>query len=117
MQIKAGEVSRIIKEEIAGYESRVEVAETGTVLSVGDGIARVHGLEQAMAGELVDLPHGLQGLVLNLEEDNVGIAIMGEVDKISEGDVVKCTGWIVSVLVGKAVAGRVVNVLGELLDG
>jgi F-type H+-transporting ATPase subunit alpha len=117
MQIKAGEVSRIIKEEIAGYESRVEVAETGTVLSVGDGIARVHGLEQAMAGELVDLPHGLQGLVLNLEEDNVGIAIMGEVDKISEGDVVKRTGRIASVPVGKAVAGRVVNALGEPLDG
>ncbi len=117
MQIKAAEISRIIQEEIVGYKSRVEVAETGTVLSVGDGIARVHGLERAMAGELVDLPHGLQGLVLNLEEDNVGIAIMGEVDKISEGDVVKRTGKIASVPVGKALAGRVVNALGVPLDG
>ncbi len=117
MQIKAEEISRIIAEEIADYESRVEVAETGTVLSVGDGIARVHGLEKVMASELVELPHGLSGLVLNLEEDNVGIAIMGEVDKISEGDWVKRTGKIASVPVGKAMAGRVVNALGEPLDG
>ena len=117
MQIKAEEISRIIKEEIADYESRVEVAETGTVLSVGDGIARVHGLEKVMAGELVELPHQLKGLVLNLEEDNVGIAIMGEVDKIREGDWVKRTGKIASVPVGKAVSGRVVNALGEPLDG
>jgi F-type H+-transporting ATPase subunit alpha len=117
MQIKAEEISRIIKEEIADYDTRVEVAETGTVLSVGDGIARVHGLEKVMAGELVELPHQLKGLVLNLEEDNVGIAIMGEVDKISEGDWVKRTGKIASVPVGKAVSGRVVNALGEPLDG
>ncbi|MBN2493278.1 MAG: F0F1 ATP synthase subunit alpha [Deltaproteobacteria bacterium] len=117
MQIKAEEISRIIKEEIADFDRKVDVAETGTVLSVGDGIARVHGLERVMAGELVDLPHGLQGLVLNLEEDNVGIAIMGEVDKISEGDVVKRTGRIASVPVGINVAGRVVNALGEPIDG
>jgi F-type H+-transporting ATPase subunit alpha len=117
MQIKAEEISRIIKEEIADYESRVEVAETGTVISVGDGIARVHGLEKVMAGELVELPHGLKGLVLNLEEDNVGIAIMGEVDKVKEGDPVKRTGDIASVPVGKAIAGRVVNALGEPIDG
>jgi F-type H+-transporting ATPase subunit alpha len=117
MQIKAEEISRIIKEEIADYDSRVEVAETGTVLNVGDGIARVHGLDQVMAGELVELPHGLKGLVLNLEEDNVGIAIMGEVDKIREGDWVKRTGQIASVPVGEEMAGRVVNALGEPLDG
>ena len=117
MQIKAEEISRIIKEEIADYESRVEVAETGTVISVGDGIARVHGLDKVMAGELVELPHGLKGLVLNLEEDNVGIAIMGEVDKVSEGDQVKRTGDIASVPVGKGIAGRVVNALGEPIDG
>ncbi|MBW2703823.1 MAG: F0F1 ATP synthase subunit alpha [Deltaproteobacteria bacterium] len=117
MQIKAEEISRIIKEEISDFEQRIDVAETGTVLSVGDGIARVHGLEKVMAGELVDLPHGLQGLVLNLEEDNVGIAIMGEVDKVAEGDTVKRTGKIASVPVGKAMAGRVVNALGEAIDG
>ena len=117
MQIKAEEISRIIKEEISDFEQRIDVAETGTVLSVGDGIARVHGLEKVMAGELVDLPHGLQGLVLNLEEDNVGIAIMGEVDKVAEGDTVKRTGKIASVPVGKAMAGRVVNALGEAVDG
>jgi F-type H+-transporting ATPase subunit alpha len=117
MQIKAEEISRIIQEEIADYDSRVEVAETGTVLSVGDGIARVHGLDNVMAGELVDLPHGLQGLVLNLEEDNVGIAIMGEVDKIREGDEVKRTERIAAVPVGKNLSGRVVNALGEPLDG
>ncbi len=117
MQIKAEEISRIIKEEIADYDSRVEVAETGSVINVGDGIARVHGLDKVMAGELVELPHGLSGLVLNLEEDNVGIAIMGEVDKISEGDWVKRTGKIASVPVGEALAGRVVNALGQPLDG
>ncbi len=117
MQIKAEEISRIIKEEIADYDSRVEVAETGSVINVGDGIARVHGLDKVMAGELVELPHGLSGLVLNLEEDNVGIAIMGEVDKISEGDWVKRTGKIASVPVGEQMAGRVVNALGQPLDG
>ena len=101
MRIKAEEISQIIKEEIAGYDKRVEVSETGTVLSAGDGIARVHGLSKVMAGELVDLPHGIQGLVLNLEEDSVGIAIMGHAEAVREGDQVKRTGKIASVPVGK----------------
>jgi len=117
MRIKAEEISQIIKEEIAGYDKRVEVAETGTVLSAGDGIARVHGLEKVMAGELVDLPDGVQGLVLNLEEDNVGIAVMGHAEKVSEGDPVKRTGKIASVPVGKEVAGRVLDALGKPIDG
>ncbi len=117
MEIKAEEISRIIKQEIADYDTRVEVAETGTVLSTGDGIARIHGLQNVMAGELVDLPHGIQGLVLNLEEDNVGIAIMGEYHKIREGDVVKRTGKIASVPVGKEVTGRVLDALGNPIDG
>ena len=117
MRIKAGEISQIIKEEIAGYDKRVEVAETGTVLSAGDGIARVHGLEKVMAGELVDLPGGVQGLVLNLEEDNVGIAVMGHAEAVREGDQVKRTGKIASVPVGKGVAGRVLDALGKPIDG
>ena len=117
MRIKAEEISQIIKEEIAGYDKRVEVAETGTVLSAGDGIARVHGLEKVMAGELVDLPHGVQGLVLNLEEDNVGIAVMGHAEMIREGDPVKRTGKIASVPVGKEVSGRVLDALGKPIDG
>jgi F-type H+/Na+-transporting ATPase subunit alpha len=117
MEIKAEEISRIIKQEISDFDTRVEVSETGTILSTGDGIARIHGLENVMAGELVDLPHGIQGLVLNLEEDNVGIAIMGEQDKISEGDTVKRTGKIASVPVGKEVSGRVLDALGKPIDG
>ncbi len=117
MEIKAEEISRIIKQEIVGFDTRLEVAETGTVLSAGDGIARVYGLQNVMAGELVELPHGINGLVLNLEEDNVGIAIMGEYEKIREGDLVKRTGKIASVPVGKAVVGRVLSALGAPLDG
>ena len=117
MDIRAEEISRIIKEQIVDYDRRVEVAEVGTVLSVGDGIARIYGLEKVMAGELVDFPHGIQGLVLNLEEDNVGVAIMGECEKIREGDTVKRTGKIAQVPVGKALAGRVVDALGRPIDG
>ncbi|RLB59847.1 MAG: F0F1 ATP synthase subunit alpha [Deltaproteobacteria bacterium] len=117
MEIKAEEISSIIKQEIAGFDTRVEVAETGTVLSTGDGIARVYGLQNVMAGELVELPHGIMGLVLNLEEDNVGIAIMGHYELVREGDPVKRTGRIASVPVGKKVAGRVLDALGNPLDG
>jgi F-type H+-transporting ATPase subunit alpha len=117
MEIKAEEISRIIKQQIQGFDTRLEVAETGTVLSAGDGIARVWGLQKVMAGELVEFPHGIYGLVLNLEEDNVGVAIMGEYEKVREGDVVKRTGRIASVPVGKALAGRVLNALGAPLDG
>ena len=117
MEIRADEISRIIKQQIQEYGKKVEVAETGTILSVGDGIARVYGLSGVMAGELVDMPGGTRGLVLNLEENNVGIAIMGEFAHIREGDVVKRTGRIAEVPVGKGLAGRVVNALGEPIDG
>ncbi|NNB92116.1 F0F1 ATP synthase subunit alpha [Corallococcus exiguus] len=117
MEIRADEISRIIREQIKDYGKKVTVAETGTVLSVGDGIARVYGLEGALAGELVEFANGVQGLVLNLEEDNVGVAIMGEFKDIREGDVVKRTGQIASVPVGKGLLGRVVNALGQPVDG
>jgi len=115
--IRAEEISEIIKQQISDYDKRVEYSETGVVLSVGDGIARIHGLEKAMAGELVEFPGGLFGMVLNLEEDNVGVTVLGEVTHIKEGDTVKRTGRIVEVPVGKAVIGRVVDPLGQPLDG
>ena len=117
MEIRADEISRIIREQIQDYGKKVAVTETGSVLSVGDGIARVYGLENAQSGELVEFPNGVRGLVLNLEEDNVGVAIMGDFKAIREGDVVKRTGQIASVPVGKGLLGRVVNALGEPVDG
>ncbi|MDC0712624.1 F0F1 ATP synthase subunit alpha [Stigmatella sp. ncwal1] len=117
MEIRADEISRIIREQIKDYGKKVTVAETGTVLSVGDGIARIYGLEGVQAGELVEFTNGVRGLVLNLEEDNVGVAIMGEFKDIREGDSVKRTAQIASVPVGKGLLGRVVNALGEPLDG
>jgi F-type H+-transporting ATPase subunit alpha len=117
MELKAEEISQIIKEQITDYDKKVELSETGTVLSVGDGIARVYGLEKVMALELVEFSDGLLGLVLNLEEDNVGVAIMGEDIHIKEGDMVKRTGRIAQVPVGEAVLGRVVSAVGEPLDG
>jgi len=117
MQIRAEEISQIIRKEIENFDQKVEVTETGTVLSAGDGIARVHGLENAMAGELLDFGHGVVGLVLNLEEDNVGCALLGEFQKIKEGDSVKRTGKIAQVPVGDGLIGRVVNALGEPIDG
>ncbi|HZA50303.1 MAG TPA: F0F1 ATP synthase subunit alpha, partial [Myxococcaceae bacterium] len=117
MEIRADEISRILREQIKDYGKKVTVAETGTVLSMGDGIARVYGLDGALAGELVEFQNGVRGLVLNLEEDNVGIAIMGEFRDIREGDAVKRTGQIASVPVGKGLLGRVVNPLGEPVDG
>ena len=115
--IRAEEISEIIKQQIADFEKEVEYSETGVVLSVGDGIARIYGLEKAMAGELVEFSGGLYGMVLNLEEDNVGVTVLGEVTHIKEGDTVKRTGRIVEVPVGKAVVGRVVDALGQPLDG
>jgi F-type H+-transporting ATPase subunit alpha len=115
--IRAEEISQIIKQQIADYEKTVEYSETGVVLSVGDGIARIHGLEKAMAGELIEFPGNLYGMVLNLEEDNVGAAVLGEVVHIKEGDTVKRTGRIVEVPVGDAVIGRVLDPLGQPLDG
>ncbi len=117
MQIKAEEVSKIIEEQISNYEQRVEMSETGTVLYVGDGIARVYGVQNAMAMELLEFPGGLMGMVLNLEEDNVGVALLGESNEIKEGDPVKRTGKIFSVPVGDAVMGRVLTPLGEPIDG
>ncbi|WP_291329620.1 F0F1 ATP synthase subunit alpha [Desulfovibrio sp. UCD-KL4C] len=117
MQIKAEEISKIIEDQIQNYESKVEMSETGTVLLVGDGIARVHGVENAMAMELLEFPGGLMGMVLNLEEDNVGVALLGDDTGIKEGDPVKRTGKLFSVPVGPAVMGRVVNPLGQPIDG
>ena len=117
MDIRADEISRILREQIQDYGKKVTVAETGTVLSQGDGIARVYGLEGVLSGELVEFKNGVQGLVLNLEEDNVGVAIMGEFSGIREGDTVQRTQQIASVPVGKALLGRVVNALGEPIDG
>jgi F-type H+-transporting ATPase subunit alpha len=117
MNIRAEEITEILKSQIKGYETSVDVAETGVVLSVGDGIARVHGLEKAMAGELLEFPEGVRGMVLNLEEDNVGIALLGEDQLIKEGDVVRRTGRIVEVPCGDAMIGRVVNSLGQPIDG
>jgi F-type H+-transporting ATPase subunit alpha len=117
MDIKPGEITDILKREIKDYEREIDVAETGTVLSVGDGIARVYGLDRAMAGELVEFPGGMTGLVLNLEEDNVGIATMGEASHVREGDVVRRTGRIIEVQVGESLIGRVVDALGNPIDG
>jgi F-type H+-transporting ATPase subunit alpha len=117
MRIKAEEISRIIKTQIEGIDRKVEVAETGTILTVGDGIARVYGLENAQAGELVEFKGGMPGLILNLEEDNVGIAIFGDDSELREGDLVKRTGRIADVAVGEELCGRVVNAVGEPIDG
>jgi len=117
MQIRAEEISQIIRKEIEGFDQKVAVAETGTVLETGDGIARVYGLENAMAGELLDFGKNVVGLVLNLEEDNVGVALLGDFEAIREGDVVKRTGKIAQVPVGDALIGRVVNALGVPIDG
>jgi F-type H+-transporting ATPase subunit alpha len=117
MEIRADEISRIIREQVQGYDTSLSVEETGTVLTVGDGIARVDGLANAMAGELLEFPHGVQGMVLNLEEGNVGAALLGNDHLIKEGDTVKRTRSIMSVPVGDALVGRVLNALGEPIDG
>jgi len=117
MQIRAEEISAIIKKQIENFGREVEVSETGTIISVGDGIARIHGLDKAMAGELLEFPGNTMGMVLNLEEDNVGAAILGDSEHIKEGDTVKRTERIVQVPVGEALIGRVVNGLGIPIDG
>lgn len=116
-QIRADEISRVLKEQIGQYSKKVEVSETGSVLSVGDGVARVHGLEGVMAGELVEFPGEVFGMVLNLEDASVGVVILGEDRDIKEGDLVKRTKKIVQVPVGEALLGRVVNALGMAIDG
>ncbi|MDL2306799.1 F0F1 ATP synthase subunit alpha [Desulfovibrio sp. OttesenSCG-928-C06] len=117
MQIKVEEISKIIEQQIENFDQRVEMSETGTVLYVGDGIARVYGVKNAMSMELLEFPGGVMGMVLNLEEDNVGVALLGPDTGIKEGDPVKRTGNIFSVPVGEAVMGRVLNALGQPIDG
>jgi F-type H+-transporting ATPase subunit alpha len=115
-QIKADEITKLIREQIAHYESRIAVDEVGTVMSLGDGIARLYGLDKVMAGELLEFPHGVAGIAMNLEEDQVGAVLLGEYTEIKEGDEVKRTGRIMSVPVGDAMIGRVVNALGQPID-
>jgi F-type H+-transporting ATPase subunit alpha len=115
-QIKADEISQLIREQIENYDTKITVDEVGTVISLGDGIARVYGLDKVMAGELLQFPHGVAGLAMNLEEDQVGVVLLGEYTEIREGDEVKRTGRIMSVPVGEALVGRVVNSLGEPID-
>jgi F-type H+-transporting ATPase subunit alpha len=117
MDIKAEEISKIIREQIGSFAIDVDVAEVGSIVSIGDGIARVHGVEQAMAGEMLEFPHGVFGIALNLEEESVGAVLLGEFKKIKEGDLVKRTGRIISVPVGEEMLGRVVNALGQPVDG
>jgi F-type H+-transporting ATPase subunit alpha len=117
MQIKVDEISKIIRSQIEEYEKKTDLSEVGTVITVGDGIGRIYGLEKCMAGELLELPHDVMGMALNLEEDNVGAVLLGEANLIKEGDVVRRTGRIMSVPVGEAMLGRVVDPLGLPLDG
>src|SRR5246127_3070135 len=115
-QIKADEITQLIRQQIENYETKIAVDEVGTVISLGDGIARVHGLEKVMAGELLAFPHNIAGIAMNLEEDQVGVVLLGEYTEIKEGDEVKRTGQIISVPVGEAMIGRVVNSLGQPID-
>src|SRR5436190_748704 len=117
MDIKADEISKIIREQIGSFAVDVDVAEVGSIISIGDGIARVHGVENAMAGEMLEFPHGVFGIALNLEEESVGAVLLGEFKEIKEGDPVKRTGRIISVPVGEEMLGRVVNALGQPIDG
>ena len=117
MDIKAEEISQVIRDQIGSYAVDVDVAEVGTIVSVGDGIARVHGVERAMAGEMLEFPHGVFGLALNLKEESVGVVLLGDYQEIKEGDTVKRTGRIMSVPVGDEMLGRVVNALGQPIDG
>ena len=117
MNLRPEEISSVIKEQIKQYKSELEVSDVGTVIQVADGIARVHGLAKAMQGELLEFPGDVYGMVLNLEEDNVGVVLLGDNKSISEGDTVKTTGRVVEVPVGDAMLGRVVNALGQPIDG
>src|SRR6187401_2590174 len=117
MQLNASEISELIKSRIAGLETTAEVRTQGTIVSVTDGIVRVHGLSDVMQGEMLEFPGNTFGLALNLERDSVGAVILGEYEHITEGDTVKCTGRILEVPVGPALIGRVVNALGQPIDG
>src|SRR5689334_25373576 len=116
-QISADEISKIIREQIENYEGTVEVSEVGSIISLGDGIARIHGLEKVMAGELIEFPHGVSGIAMNLEEDQVGAVLLGDYTHIREGDEVRRTSRIMSIPVGEAMVGRVVDALGQPIDG
>src|ERR1700678_749066 len=115
-QIKANEITELIRQQIENYESKIAVDEIGTIITLGDGIARVYGLDKVMAGELLSFPHNIAGIAMNLEEDQVGVVILGEYTELKEGDEVKRTGKIMSVPVGEALIGRVVNSLGQPID-
>src|SRR3982750_278443 len=117
VQIRPEEITQILKAQLADFEKKIDVSETGTVVTVGDGVAKVYGLEKAMAGELVDFGGGISGMVLNLEEESVGVAILGDDTQTREGSTVKRTNKIVQVPVGEALLGRVVNALGIPIDG
>ena len=117
MNLRPEEISSVIKEQIQRYSSEIAVSDTGTVIQVADGIARVYGLENAMQGELLEFPGDVYGMVLNLEEDNVGAVLLGSSNSIGEGDIVKTTGRVVEVPVGDGMLGRVVNALGQPIDG
>src|SRR6266542_1761728 len=116
-QIRADEITSILRQEIENYERAIDVAEVGSVISLGDGIARIHGLERVMSGELIEFPHGVSGIAMNLEEDQVGSVLLGDFTEIKEGDEVRRTRRIMSVPVGEALIGRVVNALGQPIDG
>src|SRR6202020_2960892 len=115
-QIKADEITALLKEQIANYDANVRVYEVGTVITLGDGIARLHGLDKVMSGELLEFPHDIAGLAMSLEEDQVGAVLLGDYTEVREGDQVKRTGKILSVPVGEAMIGRVVNALGQPID-
>src|ERR1700751_680766 len=117
MDIRAEEITKVSREKIGSYAVEVDVAEVGSIVSIGDGIARVHGIENAMAGEMLEFPHGVFGIALNLEEESVGTVLLGEFKEIKEGDPVKRTGRIISVPVGDELLGRVVNALGQPVAG
>ena len=117
MAINVAEITSVLKQEIAGFEQQLQVSEVGTVIEVGDGIARIYGLRNAMAGELLEFENGVMGQVFNLDEDSIGAVILGEVDEVEEGHTVRATGRILSVPVGDALIGRVVDALGQAIDG
>ncbi|MCX6622692.1 MAG: F0F1 ATP synthase subunit alpha, partial [Acidobacteria bacterium] len=115
--IRADEIAQVLRDEIENYDQAVNVAETGSIISVGDGIARIHGLEKVMSGELIEFPHNVSGIAMNLEEDQVGAVLLGDFAELKEGDQVRRTGRIMSVPVGQKLVGRVVNALGQPIDG
>src|SRR5580692_11418055 len=115
-KIQADEITELLRQQIENYEQRIQVDEVGTIISLGDGIARVHGLDKVMAGELIEFPHGIAGLAMNLDESEVGAVILGDFSELKEGDQAKRTGKIMSVPVGKQLIGRVLNALGQPID-